>query len=145
MQCWVLVQFFKEKKGTDRRKEKKKNSCQRQKSWYYETKNILDVSHCHWVFFSPSPLVKCLPNFKLNCGISHSVQVSLILSQGERLTAPSLSLLCVVGTFSITCIEVGCYYLFPCLSQVCDSAWYNLIHHGKVEDTARIWESDELE
>lgn len=87
-----------------------------------------------------SSFVTC--NLTLHCRINHFVQVSLSLPQGAKLITPCLSFLCIVSTFSITCIAEGYNYLFLCLSVLCDTAWYNLIHHSKVRDRAWISESE---
>lgn len=85
-----------------------------------------------------SSLVTC--NLTLHCRSNRFVQVSLSLPQGAKLITPCLSFLCIVSTFSITSIAVGYNYLF--LSVLCDTAWYNLMHHSKVRDRAWISESE---
>lgn len=57
------------------RRQRRAHFYQRQKSWYWERKNILDVSNCHWVVFLSCPFVKFLPNFKLCCRTHYSIQV----------------------------------------------------------------------
>lgn len=124
VQFWVLVQFFKERKDTVRVKEKEDNPYQRQKSCDRD-KSIVAVSNCHWVFFLPYPFVKFLPNCKLHCRIHPHYS-----GMSEPLQLCHFSVL--LSTSSITCVIVGCNYLFPHLSSVCDAAWFNLIHHGKI-------------
>lgn len=127
--CWVLIQFFSffffflKRRRIQTRRRKKGIISVRGKTLILRGKeNILNISCYHWIFFLPLSLVKFLSNFKLHCRIDCFVQVSES-SQRSKVDY-SLLLLSIVGTFSITCVAVGCIYLFLCLALF---VWYNLV------------------
>lgn len=89
VQCWVLVQIFKERKSTDRRRKRKIIST-RGKHPDTEGQKIF------WMFPIVIEysflLIYFLPYFKLHCKINHFIQVSLSLLQ--RAYSSSITSLC---------------------------------------------------